>query len=79
MFPGGQTIVSFNGHSENRRRQFVVEKIVEVVWMDPEQLRTLPREKGPEPSWRTPEQVAVRLFDEPCKVPQVSSHHQMRA
>src|SRR6266700_1467685 len=33
---------------------------------------TLPREKGPEPSWRTPEQVAVRLFDEVCKVPQAS-------
>ena len=37
-------------HSENPEKTIRRREIVEVVGWDPTQLRTLPREKGPEPS-----------------------------
>src|SRR6266581_4448529 len=38
-----------------------------------------PRQKGPDPSCRTPEQVADRLFDEACRVLLAFSCHLARA
>src|SRR6266851_5978904 len=73
------TVASFSGFTQRiRRRQFVDEKLWSLLVGTPLNFGKLPVEDYREPSRRALGQATARLFDEACKVLQVSSYRPMR-